>query len=217
MTSYMYEKLFYATLDTIYLTFISTFFVAIFGIMLGVILYCTSKNEFLENKYIYFILGGFVNIIRSIPFIILIILLLPITKFLMGTIIGTNAAFPALIIGVAPFYAKMVETSFKAIDKGIIEAIKAHGATNLQIIFKVLLPESAPLLISNLTTMMVSILSYTAMAGVIGSGGLGNLAFIDGFQRNNQLITFLSTLIILILVFIIQYTGDFIVKRIDKK
>jgi D-methionine transport system permease protein len=217
LSTYDYEKLFFATLDTLYLTFVSTFFVAIFGLLLGILLYVTSKEQVLENKLVYFSLSSIINVIRSIPFIILIILLLPVTKILMGTILGTNAAFPALIIGVSPFYAKIVETSFKDTNKGVIEASKALGASNFQIIFKVLIPESLPNLLANLTTLTISILSYTAMAGVIGAGGLGQLAFIEGFQRNNQLITFIATLIILVLVFIIQYGGDLIVKKIDRR
>jgi D-methionine transport system permease protein len=135
----------------------------------------------------------------------------------MGTIIGVNAAFPALIIGMSPFYARVVESGFKEINKGIVEAAKAHGASDFQIILKVLIPESLPSLISNLTTLAIAIIGYTAMAGVIGAGGLGNLAFIEGFQRNNQVITLYATLIILLLVFITQSLGDFIVKKIDRR
>ncbi len=212
-----YNKLITATIETLYLTGISTVFVAIFGLILGIILFVTSKEQILANKTLYFILSSFVNIIRSIPFIILIILLLPITKILMGTILGVKAAYPALVIGISPFYARIVETSFKEVKKGIIEAGKSFGVTNLQMIFKILIPESLPNLVSNLTTLAISILGYTAMAGVIGAGGLGNLAYIEGFQRNNQIMIVLSTLIILILVFIIQHTGDYIYKKIDKK
>ncbi len=214
---YYYNKLIEATIETIYLSVVSTLFVAIFGLILGVFLFTTSKNQIINNRYIYSSLSIVTNVIRSIPFIILIILLLPITKFLMGTILGPNAAFPALIIGISPFYARMVESSFKEINKGILEAAKAHGASELQIILKVLIPESLPTLISNLTTIAVSIIGYTALAGVIGAGGLGNLAFIEGFQRNNQTITLYSTFIILILVFATQLIGDFIVKIVDKR
>ncbi|MDR2008377.1 MAG: ABC transporter permease subunit, partial [Alphaproteobacteria bacterium] len=131
--------------------------------------------------------------------------------------LGTKAAFPALIIGMSPFYARVVESSFKEINKGVIEAAKAHGASDLQIILKVLIPESMPTLISNLTTLAIAIIGYTAMAGVIGAGGLGNLAFIEGFQRNHQEITIWATFVILILVFITQMGGDFIVKKIDRR
>jgi len=217
LSDYYYKQLFNATFETIYLSVVSTFFVAVFGLILGVMLFITSRGQILANKYIYELLAVIVNIISAIPFIILIILLLPLTKLLMGTILGTKAAFPALIIGVSPFYARVVESGFKEINKGVIEAAKAHGATDLQIILKVLIPESMPTLISNLTTLAIAIIGYTAMAGVIGAGGLGNLAFIEGFQRNNQIITIWATGIILLLVFLTQIIGDFIVKKIDKR
>ncbi|MFL1781157.1 putative methionine ABC transporter permease [Candidatus Hepatincolaceae symbiont of Richtersius coronifer] len=215
--NFNYNKLISATLETIYLTTFSTFFIAIFGLILGILLFVTSKDKILSNKYVYILLSSLVNIIRSIPFIIMIIILLPFTKILMGTILGAKAAFPALIIGISPFYARVVEASFKDVNKGVIEAAKAHGASELKIILKVLIPESLPTLISNLTTLMISVLAYSAMAGVIGAGGLGNLAYIEGFQRNNQVVTLLATLIILVLVFVIQFTGDFIVKKIDHR
>jgi D-methionine transport system permease protein len=214
---YYIKQLINATIETLYLSVISTLFVTFFGLILGILLFSTSKHQILENKYTYNGISIVVNIIRSIPFIILIILLLPFTKFLMGTILGPNAALPALIIGMSPFYARVVESSFKEINKGIIEAAKANGASDLQIILKVLIPESLPTLISNLTTLAIAIIGYTALAGVIGAGGLGNLAFIEGFQRNNQIITLWATFIILVLVFITQGIGDIIVKKIDKR
>ncbi|MDR2007849.1 MAG: ABC transporter permease, partial [Alphaproteobacteria bacterium] len=125
LSEYQYKQLINASLETIYLSVVSTFFVAIFGIILGVMLFITSRNQILANRYVYGVLSAIVNVIRAIPFIILIILLLPITKLLMGTILGTKAAFPALIIGMSPFYARVVESSFKEINKGVIEAAKA--------------------------------------------------------------------------------------------
>lgn len=210
-----FDKLSQATIETIYLTVVSTFFVAIFGIIWGILLFITSKGEILENKYFYGIINIITSILRAIPFFILIILLLPVTKVIMGTILGSNAAFPALILSVTPFYARVVETSFKEVDRGVIEAAKAYGATDLQIILKILIPESIPNLLSNLTTLSIAIVGYTAMAGVIGAGGLGNLAFIEGFQRNNMLLTSLATIDVIILVFIIQAIGNFVVSKIS--
>lgn len=210
-----FDKLSQATLETIYLTVVSTFFVAIFGIVWGILLFITSKGEILENKYFYGIINIITSILRAIPFFILIILLLPVTKVIMGTILGSNAAFPALILSVTPFYARVVETSFKEVDRGVIEAAKAYGATDLQIILKILIPESIPNLLSNLTTLSIAIVGYTAMAGVIGAGGLGNLAFIEGFQRNNMFLTSLATIDVIILVFIIQAIGNFVVSKIS--
>lgn len=212
-----FYNLLHATLETLYLTVVSTIFVAICGTLLGIVLFSTEKNQFLANKYIYFIISSIVNIIRAIPFFILIIILLPVTKILMGTILGPNAAFPALIIGISPLYARVVETSFKEINQGVIEAAKAHGASDLQVIFKVLLPESLPSLMANLVTITIAILGYSTMSGIIGAGGLGNLAYIEGFQRGNTLTTFYATLIILIIVFIIQFSGDKLVKKLDKR
>jgi D-methionine transport system permease protein len=133
------------------------------------------------------------------------------------TMIGENAALPALIIGAAPFYARMVEIGLREIDKGVIEAAKSMGATTGTIIWKVLLPESMPALVSGITVTTIALVGYTAMAGVIGAGGLGNLAYLQGFQRSQNDVTLVATIIILIIVFIIQFIGDFITSKLDKR
>jgi len=206
-----------ATKETIYMTSISTVLTFIIGLALGVILFLSGPNQLLANKLTNIVTGGFVNIFRSIPFIILIILLIPVTKFLLGTIRGPDAALPALIIGAAPFYARMVLIALQEIDKGVIEAARSMGAKTSTIIFKVLLPESMPALISGITVTSIALVGYTAMAGLIGAGGLGNLAFLDGFQRGRDDVTLVATICILIIVFIIQFFGDIIVKRFDKR
>jgi len=206
-----------ATKETLYMTGVSVVTTFIFGLLLGLLLFLTSKGNLWENKVIYSIVAAFVNIFRSIPFVILIVLLIPFTKALVGTIIGANAAFPALIIGAAPFYARLVEIGLREIDKGVIEAAKAMGAKTSTIIWKVLIPESLPALVSGITVTAISLVSYTAMAGVIGAGGLGNLAYLDGFQRNHNDVTLVATIIVLIIVFIIQFIGDFITSKIDKR
>ncbi|WP_342505930.1 methionine ABC transporter permease [Sporosarcina sp. FSL K6-2383] len=212
-----WPKMWEATVETIYMTVLSTFFTLVIGLVLGVLLFLSSPGQLWANKFANIVTGAFVNIFRSIPFIILIILLIPFTKFLLGTIRGPDAALPALIIGAAPFYGRMVLIALQEIDKGVIEAAKSMGAKTRTIIFKVLLPESMPALVSGITVTSIALVGYTAMAGIIGAGGLGTLAFLDGFQRNRGDVTLAATIIILIIVFIIQFIGDFAVKKLDKR
>ncbi|MFE8696657.1 methionine ABC transporter permease [Cytobacillus sp. FJAT-53684] len=212
-----WEKMWDATVETLYMTSISVIATFILGAVMGLLLFLTSKGNIWENGIINKIIGAFVNIFRSIPFIILIVLLIPFTTFLMGTMIGENAALPALIIGAAPFYARMVEIGLREIDKGVIEAAKSMGAKTSTIIWKVLLPESMPALVSGITVTAIALVGYTAMAGVIGAGGLGNLAFLEGFQRSRDDVTLMATIIILVIVFIIQFIGDFITTKLDKR
>ncbi|MBO0958940.1 ABC transporter permease [Neobacillus sp. MM2021_6] len=205
------------TKNTLYMTGISVLATFILGTLLGLILFLTTKGNMWENKPINAVISGIVNIFRSVPFIILIVLLIPFTTFLVGTMIGEDAALPALIIGAAPFYARMVEIGLREIDKGVIEAAKSMGATTGTIIWKVLLPESMPALISGITVTAIALIGYTAMAGAIGAGGLGNLAYNYGFQRGQNDVTFVATVIILIIVFIVQFIGDFITSKLDKR
>lgn len=206
-----------ATYETLYMTAISTLVTFILGLAIGIVLFLTSPYQLWANKVVNFLTGSLVNIFRSIPFIVLIILLIPFTKLLLGTIRGANAALPALIIGAAPFYARMVLISFREIDKGVIEAARSMGSKTSTIILKVLIPESFPALISGITVTAVALVGYTAMAGIIGAGGLGNLAFLDGFQRNRQDVTLMATILILVVVFIIQWIGDSITTKVDKR
>lgn len=212
-----WDKMYDATVETIYMTFIASICVFFLGLIIGLVLFLTGPNQLLENKWINRILSALVNIFRSIPFVILVILLLPFTKWLVGTMLGPNAAMPALIIGAAPFYGRLVEIALREIDKGVIEASVAMGASIWTIIGKVLIPESLPALISGITVTTISLVGYTAMAGVIGAGGLGNLAYLDGFQRSRMDVVFVATVIILIIVFIIQQIGDIVTKKIDKR
>ncbi len=212
-----WDKITEKTIETLVMTFESLIAVFILGIILGLLLYLTSNSKNKIIISIYAIIAAVVNIFRAIPFIILIVLLIPFTKAIIGTILGVQAAIPALIISAAPFYARLVEIALREVDKGVIEAVKAMGAKNLTIITKVLIPESRPALISGLTVTAIALVGSTAMAGVIGAGGLGNLAYLDGFQRNNNTVTIVSTIVILIIVFVIQYLGDFFVKRVDKR
>ncbi|MGD6854897.1 methionine ABC transporter permease [Bacillus infantis] len=212
-----WDKMWEATNETLYMTAISVVVTFILGIVLGLLLFLTSRGNIWQNALINKIIAAFVNVFRSIPFIILIVLLIPFTKFLVGSMIGENAALPALIIGAAPFYARMVEIALREIDKGVIEAAKSMGARTSTIIFKVLLPESMPALVSGITVTAISLVGFTAMAGVIGAGGLGNLAYLEGFQRNRFDVTLMATIVILLIVFIIQVIGDIITSKLDKR
>ncbi|MFE7063254.1 methionine ABC transporter permease [Sutcliffiella sp. NPDC057660] len=212
-----WDKMYDATMETLYMSSISVLITFFLGIILGLLLFLTAKGNIWQNRFINGLVAAVVNIFRSIPFVILIVLLIPFTRTILGTIIGADAALPALIIGAAPFYARMVEIALREIDKGVIEASRSMGAKTSEIIWKVLLPESMPALVSGITVTAIAIVSYTAMAGFVGAGGLGNLAFLDGFQRNNWDVTFVCTIIILIIVFVIQFIGDFITAKLDKR
>ncbi|MFD1390404.1 methionine ABC transporter permease [Alkalibacillus flavidus] len=211
------DKMWVATYETLYMTFISVFGTFVLGILLGLLLYLTAKGNLWQNQTLNSIVASVVNVSRAIPFIILILLLFPFTDFILGTIRGPNAALPALIVGSAPFYARLVEIGLKEVDKGVIEAAKAMGAKTRTIIFKVLLPESMPALISGITVTAIALISYTAMAGVIGAGGLGDLAYMEGFQRRNNDVVLACTIFIVVIVFIFQFLGDWISKRIDHR
>ncbi|WP_139367600.1 methionine ABC transporter permease [Bacillus alkalicellulosilyticus] len=212
-----WENIWEATIETLSMTFVSVLLTAFFGIILGLLLFLTAKGNLWENRPVYTVTAMYVNVFRSIPFIILIILLIPLTKFFVGTIFGWKAAIPALVFGAAPFYARMVEIALREIDKGVIEAAQSMGASHFQIIYKVLLPESKPALISGITVTSIALVSYTAMAGFIGAGGLGYIAFMDGYQRNNWDIVWVATITILVIIFIIQWIGDFYTNKTDKR
>jgi D-methionine transport system permease protein len=217
MTSIDMDELIQATIETFYMTLMALVGTVIFGILLGLLLYLTSRDGIWQNKFFNMITAVIVNVFRAIPFIILILLLFPFTDFLIGTIRGPNAALPALIIGSAPFYARLVEIALKEVDKGVIEAAKAMGAKTRTIIFRVLLPESMPALMSGITVTAIALIGYTAMAGVIGAGGLGDYAYFFGFQRRDVDVVFVCTIIIVIIVFIFQFIGDFISNKLDKR
>ncbi|QKY69827.1 methionine ABC transporter permease [Lentibacillus sp. CBA3610] len=211
------QDLWVATYETFYMTILALIGTFIFGILLGLLLYLTMKGGIWQNKYLNMAVASIVNIFRAIPFIILILLLFPFTDFLIGTIRGPNAALPALIIGSAPFYGRLVEIALKEVDKGVIEAAKSMGAKTRTIIFKVLLPESMPALVSGITVTAINIIGYTAMAGVIGAGGLGNYAYFFGFQRREFDVVFICTVLIVLIVFLFQFIGDYVSNKLDKR
>lgn len=211
------ELLWQATLDTLYMTAFSGVLTFALGLVLGAGLFLTSPGQMLANRAIYRAMSAVVNVGRAIPFIILLVLLIPFTKAVVGTILGVNAALPALIFGTAPFYARLVEIAFREVDRGVIEAVRSMGGGIWTILTRVLIPESAPALVSGMTVTLIALVSYTAMAGVIGAGGLGHLAYLEGFQRNNRQVILVATAVILALVFLIQILGDRLTRFLDKR
>ena len=212
-----FKQIYDALIETLFMSGVSLIFAVIFGIVMGVILYLTQKDGLYENKIVHAILDWLVNILRAIPFIILLILVMPLAKMMTGSILGAKAALPSLILSSAPFYARMSMIALNEVDKGVIEAAKAMGANNLEIIFKFLLPEAKPALVSGIALMAITLVGYTAMAGAIGAGGLGDLAYTYGFTRQNYPVLYLSTALVVIIVFAIQFLGDYLVKKIDKR
>lgn len=212
-----WEQLWAATQETLYMAALSGAATFALGIVLGLALFLTARGGLYQHRAFYSAISLVVNVFRSIPFIILIVLLIPFTKSLVGTILGANAALPALIVGAAPFYARLVEIALREVDKGVIEATRSMGARPATLIFRVLLPESSPALVSGITVTLIALVSYSAMAGVIGAGGLGNLAYLEGFQRNHSDVTLVATVTILLIVFIIQFCGDVITSLFDKR
>ena len=212
-----WDQLWAATQETLYMTALSGVATFVLGIVLGLALFLTARGGLFQNRTVYSVISIVVNVFRSIPFIILIVLLIPFTKTVVGTILGANAALPALIVGAAPFYARLVEIALREVDKGVIEATRSMGARLSTLVFRVLLPESSPALVSGITVTLIALVSYSAMAGVIGAGGLGNLAYLEGFQRNHGDVTLVATVTILIIVFIIQFCGDAMTSLLDKR
>ncbi|WP_394776039.1 methionine ABC transporter permease MetI [Flavobacterium sp.] len=205
------------TWETIVMTFVSGFFGFVLGLPTGVLLFLTRKNQILEQPVLNRILSVLVNIFRSIPFIILIVWMIPFTRALVGTSIGVSAALVPLSIGAAPFIARLVENSLLGLPSGLIEAARALGATPLQIVYKVLLPEALPSLINAASITLITLVGYSAMGGAVGAGGLGQVGYQYGYIGYDA-VTMNSVLALLvILVFIIQFVGDFLSKRFDHR
>ncbi|CAG7635158.1 methionine ABC transporter permease [Paenibacillus allorhizosphaerae] len=206
-----------ASYDTLTMLGVSTLFTVLIGLPLGVILFVTARGQLLQQPVVYSVLSVIVNVLRSVPFIILMILVIPFTKLLVGTSIGVPGTIPPLVIAAAPFFARLVETSLREVDRGVIEAAQSMGATYWQIIWRVLLPEARPGLIAGITITAVTLVSYTAMSGAIGGGGLGDLAIRYGYLRFQMTVTIVTVLILLVLVQILQSLGDRIVRRYQRK
>lgn len=202
--------------DTLYMVFFSSLFATILGLPLGVLAVITDKNHIWPMPKLNKILDLFINVFRSFPFIILMILVFPLSRLIVGTTIGSTATIVPLSIAAAPFVARLIEGAIKEVDGGLIELSKSLGANNWEIIFKVLLPEALPSLIHSFTITIISLIGYSAMAGAIGGGGLGDLAIRYGYQRFQTNIMIISVVVIIIIVQLIQAIGDLLVKKIKK-
>lgn len=199
--------------QTIYMMFISGLISFVFGIIFGVILIVTSPSGILKNRFIYTLLGGLVNIFRSIPFVILLAALIPFTRIIMGSAIGTKGALVPLVFGTVPFFTRQIESALAEVDKGLVEAAESMGSSPLEIIFRVYLRESLPGIIRGTQITFISLIGLTAMAGAIGGGGLGDYAIRYGHQRGQTDVTYVTVFIILIMVSFIQSMGTFFIKK----
>jgi D-methionine transport system permease protein len=206
-----------AFLETSWMMGIAIAFAIVIGVPLGVGLFVTSEGMFWQNRILQNVAGTLINVIRSIPFIILLVVLIPLTKLILGTTMGPTAASVSLTIAAIPFYARLVETSLREIDKGVIEAAESCGASPWLIIKDVLLPEARSGMIAGLTVTVISLLSYSAMAGMIGGGGIGDLAIRFGYYRFQNEIMLTTVVILIILVQLIQYAGDRTAKAVDRR
>ncbi|HGF7191624.1 TPA: methionine ABC transporter permease [Vibrio cholerae] len=206
-----------ATWQTLYMVAIAGVVGFALGIPLGVILHTTKKEGLLENLPLNRALGAVVNIGRSVPFLVLMVAIIPVTKLIVGTFIGTTAAIVPLTIGAIPFVARLIEGALLEVPTGLVEAAQSMGATPLQIIRKVLLPEALPTILNSVTITLVTLVSYSAMAGTVGGGGLGDVAIRYGFHRYDITIMAVTVVMLIVLVQIIQSIGDALVRRVDHR
>lgn len=204
-------------LDTMYMTFSSVVMAYVIGLPMGVMLVTTTPDGLMPNRPINRILGMIVNVVRSIPFIIMIVILIPLTRIIVGTSIGSTAAIVPLVIAAAPFVARMVETALNELDTGVVDAAKSMGASNMQIILKVMLPESIPSLVRGFAITTINLISLSAMAGAVGAGGLGRIAIRYGYQRFQTDLMFITIIFIVAIVAIVQLTFNLLAKKIDHK
>jgi D-methionine transport system permease protein len=205
------------TWETIVMTFVSGFFSFLIGLPLGALLYITRKGQIKENILFYNLLSGLVNIFRAIPFIILIVWMIPFTRALAGTSIGVSAAIVPLSVGAAPFVARMIENSLLEVPSGLVEASRSMGATPFQIVRSVLLPEALPSIINCVSITLIMLVGYSAMGGAVGAGGLGQIGYQYGYVGYDLKIMNMVLALLVVLVFIIQYTGNYLSKKSDHK
>ncbi len=202
---------------TVYMSIVSTFFGYVLGLPMGVLLTISDEDGLRPNRALYKVLDATSNIVRSIPFVILLILLIPFTRIVVGKSYGTSATIVPLVICAAPYISRMVESSLKEVDDGVIEAAKAMGASNIQIVFKVLLVEARTSLITNATIALGTVLGYSAMAGTVGGGGLGDIAVRYGYYRYQLDIMIVTVILLIVLFQIFQNTGMFIARKLNHK
>jgi len=205
-----------AGLDTLSMLGASLLFTVLLGLPLGVLLFLTSKRQLLEHSIFYGVLSVVVNVLRSLPFIILLIVMIPLTVRLIGTSLGVAGAIPPLVVAATPFFARLVETALREVDRGVVEAMQASGATIRQIVMWALLPEALPGIIAAVTVTAITLVSCTAMSGVVGGGGLGDLAVRFGYQRFRTDVMIVTVTLLLVLVQLLQMAGDKLVQRFSR-
>lgn len=203
-----------AMLQTMYMILVPTIIASLLGFIIAIILVTTKEDGLKPNKSVNRVLGLIVNVLRSFPFMILIVAMIPITRMIVGTSIGETAAIVPITVGSAPFIARLIESSLDEVDKGLIEAARSFGASNTQIIFKVMVKEATPSIITGITLSAITILGYTAMAGAVGAGGLGNVALMYGYQQFDKNVMIFTVISLVIIVQIIQGMGDFLYKKL---
>ncbi|MFJ2482557.1 methionine ABC transporter permease [Pseudomonas sp. NPDC087598] len=216
-TNIDWYEIWLATGDTLLMLGGSLLFTVLLGLPLGVLLFLCSPRQLLENRGVYAFMSLAVNILRSLPFIILLIVMIPFTVLITGTSLGVAGAIPPLVVGATPFFARLVETALREVDRGIIEATQSMGATTRQIIMNALLPEARPGIFAAITVTAITLVSYTAMAGVVGAGGLGDLAIRFGYQRFQTDVMIVTVVLLLILVQVLQMVGDRLVVHFSRK
>ncbi|WP_161864356.1 MULTISPECIES: methionine ABC transporter permease [Pseudomonas] len=212
-----WPEIWQASLDTLYMLLGSMLFTVLLGLPLGVLLFLTGPRQMFEQKVLYGQLSLLVNILRSVPFVILLILMLPLTEIVVGTSLGVAGAIPPLVVGATPFFARLVETALREVERGIIEATQAMGATTWQIITRALLPEALPGLLAATTVTAITLVGYTAMSGLVGGGGLGDLAVRYGYQRYQPDVMTVTVILLLVLVQVLQMVGDLLVIHFSRK
>ena len=217
MSANMIDLLLRSLGETCYMVLIAIVLATLIGLPLGVILTVTRKDHIMPNSVVHNVLGAIVNATRSTPFIILMVAMLPVAKLVVGTSLGNKAMIVMLVLAAAPYVARMVESSLKEVDRGVIEAAQAMGTSSFQIVTKVLIPEAKPALIVGAVISTVTILSYSAMAGTIGGGGLGQIAITYGYQRFNADITWVCVVLVVIIVQIIQELGMYVARKTDRR
>ena len=213
----MIDMLVQGTVDTLYMTLLSTLFGYILGLPVGIILTVTDKDGIRPNAAVYRVLDVIVNIMRSIPFLILLILVIPVTRFIVGKSYGPSATVVPLVIAAAPFIGRMVESSLKEVDRGVIEAAQSMGAGNARIVFRVLIPEARTSLLYGMTIVIGTILGYSAMAGTVGGGGLGDIAIRYGYYRYQTDVMLVTIVIIVVLMQILQFIGMLVSRKLDRR
>ncbi|MDD7732730.1 MAG: ABC transporter permease [Firmicutes bacterium] len=206
-----------ATLETLYMVVLASLLAILLGTPLGLLLFISDRGGLAQNGPLYRILDLVVNVIRSIPYVIFMILCIPLTQLVLGRTIGPTATLVSLALSAAPFFARMLETSLQEVDGGVIEAAKAMGSTKTEIITRVLIPEAMPGTINAITMLVINLIGFTAMAGTLGAGGLGAIAVRYGYYRREETILYLSVVIIIILVQIVQVSGNRLARKVNKK